>query len=149
MTKPKEIYPIKSPQANNFKSWKMRKKWKADFGKCFRHEWLVFVVQFENSLTPQRYAKENCAKKCFENKFVSNLKLWQFSLDSLILVSICFLCFPGHFVHFSLGICEWKSNETQKMVVLLKSGQKNMGQSGTFFLSVTDANRAIVNLQVY
>ena len=39
--------------ANNFKSWKMRKKLKADFGKCFEHEWLVFVVHFENSLTPQ------------------------------------------------------------------------------------------------
>ena len=39
--------------ANNFKSWKMRKKLKADFGKCFGHEWLVFVVHFENSLTPQ------------------------------------------------------------------------------------------------
>ena len=40
-------------KANNFKSWKMRKKLKADFGKCFEHEWLVFVVHFENSLTPQ------------------------------------------------------------------------------------------------
>ena len=29
------------------------KKLKADFGKCFGHKWLVFVVHFENSLTPQ------------------------------------------------------------------------------------------------
>ena len=43
---------------------------KSCFLEVFKHEWLVFVVQFENSLTLQRYTKENCAKKSFENRLL-------------------------------------------------------------------------------
>ena len=134
--------------ANNFKSLTMRKKWKAVFLEVFKHEWLVFVVQFENSLTLQWYTKENCAKKSFENRLLWNFKLWQFSFNSLILFLIWFLCCPSHFAQFYPGICEWKSNETQKMAFMLKSGQKIWVGVEHFFLSVTDANQAIVNFQV-